>query len=193
MTWLSENGMWEAFGTRTLMHAAYGGSDFGECRATIDRIGEGLDREAWAREWSATAATLRDQADASATAGHEVSAREAYVRAATYFRTAYAPFFGPERGERLTSSSAAEVEALQRAVALWDPVAEWLEIPFEGASLPGIFVRGRGAPAGEPRPTVIYTDGYDGTIGEMFVAHAPAAYERGYNVLLYDGRARAAR
>lgn len=187
MPWLSDNGMWEAFGTRTLMHATYGGADFGECRVTVDRIGEALDRDAWAREWSATAATLRDQADASATAGHDVSAREAYLRAATYFRTSYAPFFGPAPNERLTAGSANEIEALRRAVALWDPVAEWLEIPFEGASLPGIFVRARGAEAGEPRPTVIYTDGYDSTIGEMFIAHAPAAYERGYNVLLFDG------
>ncbi|MDO8186057.1 alpha/beta fold hydrolase [Conexibacter sp. JD483] len=187
MAWLSENEMWEAFGARTLMHAAYGGSDFGECRATIDRIGDALDRDAWAREWSATATALRDQADASAAAGHEVSAREAYLRAATYFRTAYAPFFTPARDEWLTGNSAAEVAALQRAVALWDPLAEWLEIPFEGASLPGIFVRARGALSGEPRPTVVYTDGYDGTIGEMFVAHASAAYERGCNVLLYDG------
>jgi alpha-beta hydrolase superfamily lysophospholipase len=187
MPWLSENTMWEAFGARTLMHSAYGGSDFGECRATLDRIGEALDRGSWAREWNATATTLRDQADAAATAGHEVSAREAYLRAATYFRTAYAPFFAPARDERLTVNSAAEHEALQRAVSLWEPAAEWLEIPFEGAMLPGVFIRARGAEAGEPRPTVVYTDGYDGTLAEMFVAHAPAAYERGYNVLLYDG------
>ncbi|HST38004.1 MAG TPA: alpha/beta fold hydrolase [Conexibacter sp.] len=187
MAWLSENGMWEAFGARTLMHSVYGGSDFGEVRVTLDRIGEALDRDAWAREWSATATTVRDHADASATAGHDVSAREGYVRAAAYFRTAYAPFFTPARDERLTASSAAEHEALQRAVALWDPVAEWLEIPFEGASLPGIFIRARGAEAGEPRPTVLYTNGYDSTLSEMFVAHAPAAYERGYNVLLFDG------
>lgn len=187
MPWLSNNDMWEAFGARTLMHSAYGGSDFGECRATVDRIGEALDRDAWAREWSATATALREEADAAASAGHAVSAREAYLRAATYFRTAYAPLFAPARDERLAANSAAEHGALRRAVELWEPAAEWLEIPFEGASLAGIFVRARGAEAGEPRPTVVYTDGYDGTIGEMFVAHAPAAYERGYNVLLYDG------
>lgn len=187
MAWLSENGMWEAFGARTLMHSAYGGSDFGEVRTTVDRVGEALDRDAWAREWSATATAVLDQADASATAGHAVSAREGYVRAATYFRTAYAPFFTPARDERLTANSAAEHAALRRAVELWDPVARWQEIPYEGAALPGIFIRARGAEEGEPRPTVIYTDGYDGTIGEMFVAHGSAAWERGYNVLLYDG------
>ncbi len=187
MPWLSENTMWEAFGARTLMHSTYGGADFGECRATIDRVGEAHDTDAWAREWSATASGLRDAAEASAAAGHAASAREAYLRAATYFRTAYAPFFSSARDERLGANSAAELDALRRAVELWDPAAEWLEIPFEGASLPGIFVRARGAEAGEPRPTVIYTDGYDGTIGETFIAHAPAAYERGYNILLYNG------
>ncbi|MGH2940858.1 MAG: hypothetical protein ACRDPE_22375 [Solirubrobacterales bacterium] len=79
MPWLSDNTMWEAFGARTLMHSTYGGADFGECRATIDRIGEAPDRDAWAREWSATAAGLRDAADASAAGGNPASAREAYL------------------------------------------------------------------------------------------------------------------
>ena len=41
MAWLSANPMWHAFGTRALMHASYGGADFGERRATIDRLSEG--------------------------------------------------------------------------------------------------------------------------------------------------------
>lgn len=62
MPWLSENGMGEAFGARTLMHSVYGGADFGECRTTIDRIGEAQDRDAWAREWSATRPSSRPTA-----------------------------------------------------------------------------------------------------------------------------------
>lgn len=98
-----------------------------------------------------------------------------------------APFFTPDRDERLTANSSAEHEALRRAVELWDPVAEWLQTPYEGTTLAGVFIRARGAEAGEQRPTVLYTDGYDATLAEMFVAHGPAAYERGYNVLLFDG------
>ena len=187
MAWLSANPMWEAFGTRALMHASYGGADFGECRATIDRIGEALCVDVWHREWSALADRLGEEGDASAAEGHVVSAREAYVRAATYHRTAYTPLLTPARDERLAASSAAEHVALRRAIALWEPGAEWLEIGFDRVTLPGVFVRARGAEDGEPRPTIVYTSGYDSTVAEMFVAHVPAAVDRGYHVLLYDG------
>jgi hypothetical protein len=179
--------MWEAFGARALFTASYGGADFGECRQTVDRIGDGMDHDAWHREWTALAMRLGDEGDASATAGHDVSAREAHARAATYHRTAYQPLLTPSRDERLAASSAAEHEALRRAVALWEPAAEWLEIPFERGTLPGVFIRARGAEDGELRPTVLYTDRYSGTVAEMFVSHAPAAVDRGYHVLLYDG------
>jgi pimeloyl-ACP methyl ester carboxylesterase len=79
------------------------------------------------------------------------------------------------------------MDALAHAVALADPPAEMVEIPFEGATLPGVFARARGAAAGERRPTIVYTNGYDSTIAEMWVAHVPAAVERGYHMLLYDG------
>jgi hypothetical protein len=92
MAWLSANRMWEAFGTWALMHASYGGADFGECRARIDRIGEAPCVDVWQREWSALADRLGEEGDASAAEGHVVSAREAYVRAATYHRTAHTPF-----------------------------------------------------------------------------------------------------
>jgi hypothetical protein len=46
MAWLSANPTWEAFGSRALMHATYAGADFGDCHATIDRIGEAPDRSA---------------------------------------------------------------------------------------------------------------------------------------------------
>src|SRR5688500_1088208 len=52
--------MWEAFGTRTLMYATYGGADFGECHVTIDRIGEPLDREPWANVASGGAKLLSE-------------------------------------------------------------------------------------------------------------------------------------
>ncbi len=183
---LSDNPMWEAFGTRALYHAAYGGSDFGECSLAVARTGDG-GPDAWHREWTAIADALVAGADAGADAGRTVSAREAYTRAATYYRTGAYPLFGSPIDERLRAANAAEMAALAKAVALADPPAEMVEIPFEGRSLPGVFARARGAATGERRPTVIYTNGYDSTIAEMWVAHVPAAVERGYHVLLYDG------
>ena len=41
--------------------------------------------------------------------------------------------------------------------------------------------------SGNARPTIIYTNGYDSNIQEMYFAHADAALKRVYNCLLFDG------
>ena len=38
---LSDNPMWEAFGSRALVVPIEGGSDFGECLTTVQRVGDG--------------------------------------------------------------------------------------------------------------------------------------------------------
>ena len=41
--------------------------------------------------------------------------------------------------------------------------------------------------AGVKRPTIIFTNGYDGTITDMYFASAVAASRGGYHSLLFDG------
>ena len=185
MPWLSDNPMWEAFGTRALMLATYGGADFGECARTVERVGDG-DADMWHTEWTALAGELVSLADASAGAGHPVGAREAYLRAATYFRTANMPLYGAPTDDRLRTTFDRESAAFAAAAPLWDTPVELVEIPFEaGATLPGVLVACDDS--GRPRPTIVHVDGYDSNVHEMFVAHAIAAVRRGYNILLFDG------
>src|SRR6185312_13130429 len=101
---LSQNPLWESFSTRTLFLASYGGADFGECQATMARITDDGDATAWHREWTATADGLAQAARASAQAGHDVSAREGFLRAATYYRTSYQPLYGTPVDPRLVDS-----------------------------------------------------------------------------------------
>jgi pimeloyl-ACP methyl ester carboxylesterase len=181
---LSNNPMWESFGLRALPYALYGGADIGECVTTMDRIGDGS-AEDWYREWTATADRLAAAARTSEERGHTVSAREAYFRAATYYHVSYFPLYGFPVDPRLRQAFEAEVSCFERAASLSEPVIEPVEIPFEGASLPGYFL-----PAdetGEPKPTIVHVNGYDSNIQEMYFAHGPAAVRRGYNCLLFDG------
>jgi len=183
--WLTDNPFYETFASRTLFTSTYGGADFGECAQAIARVGDG-DFDAWHREWTATADALVAAAEQSATAGRRVSAREAYLRASSYYRTAYWPLYGAPVDPRLADNSAKELAALAAAAPLFDTPVEPVEIPFEdGRTLPGVWL----APAddGAPRPTIVHTNGYDSTVCEMFVSHGAAAVQRGYNVLLYDG------
>jgi hypothetical protein len=147
MPFLSENPMWEAFGTRALFQATYGGADFGECQQAIERVGDG-GVDDWHREWTASADRLVEGADESAAAGHRVSARDAYLRASTYYRAAYELLFGAPVDERLRAGFDSESEAVAKAAPLYGVPVELVEIPFEDeVTLSGVFVQ-----AGEAAP-----------------------------------------
>jgi len=154
LPWLSENPLWESFASRALFSATYGGADFGECARAIDRIADG-GVDAWHREWATQARALVDASDASAAAGHPVSAREAYLRATTYYRTAYLPLFGEPTDERLRETFARECEAFATAAPLWDTPVELVEIPFEDhETLHGVLVCRDDT--GQARPTIVH-------------------------------------
>lgn len=185
MPLLSNNPMWEGFGQRLIGYTSYGGADLGEVISTIRRVGDAGTPDDWYREWRAIADRVAAIGDESAAAGHTVSAREAYLRASNYYHGAYMPLFGSPVDPRLTESFELETSTFQRGAELLDTPFEVIEIPFEDTTLPGYFLSVDDT--GTPRPTVIHTNGYDGTIQEMYYAHAPAAIRRGYNVLLFDG------
>jgi hypothetical protein len=181
---LSTEPMWEAFGLRALPYALYGGADIGECVTTVDRVGDG-DADDWHREWMATADRLAAAARESEKRGHAISAREAYLRASTYYHVSYFPLYGYPVDPRLVKAFEAEVACFQNAAGLSTPAIECVEIPFEGKSLPGYFLHPDGS--GSPKPTILHVNGYDSNIQEMYFAHGPAAVRRGYNCLLFDG------
>jgi dienelactone hydrolase len=181
---LSENLMWEAFGNRALVLATERGADFGECVSTVQRVGAG-GVDDWYREWVATADRIAALGDASAAAGHRVSAWEAYSRACNYYRSAYFPLYGAPTDPRLVEAFDKETAVFLKGAPLSGIPIEAVEIPFEEITLPGYFVTVDDS--GVPRPTIVHTNGYDSTIQEMYFALAPAAIRRGYNVLLFDG------
>jgi pimeloyl-ACP methyl ester carboxylesterase len=182
---LSSNPLYEVFGERGLFYANYGGADFGEVTTTAGRIGDSVSADDWHREWVATADRVAGIGDKSAAAGHAVSAREAYLRSSTYYRTSYFPLYGKPVDPRLVEAFERETDSFRKGAPLFSPPIEALEIPFEDGSLPTYFVKVDDS--GKPRPTILQTNGYDSTINEMYFSHAPAAIRRGYNYLCFDG------
>ena len=180
---LFEDAEFELWGNRALVQAPFGGAEFGECLATAAAIEEG-DRNSWKREWTRTGERVLAWAKTSSDAGHSVSASDAYLRASNYFRTATPFLYGAPVSDELRDLSARSNAAFARGLELGAHAAEQLEIPFEDNALPGWLVR---ADAGETRPLLICTNGYDSLTGEMWFAHGLAAVRRGYHVLLFDG------
>ncbi len=117
--------------------------------------------------------------------GHTVSARERYLRAATYFDQALFFVLG-------TSTPGAEKDvyntmnaAWTSAAALFEPAFEKVAIPYENTTLPGWFLRAPGAKG--RRPTIIINNGSDAQNVDTYVYGGAAAIERGWNALIYEG------
>jgi dienelactone hydrolase len=169
---------------RAIGAAPYGGSDVGECLSAARGV-RGTELDSWYREWSLLAERVAGLAERASDDGHTETARLAYLRASTYFRTAGVMLMGAPLDQRLVEAYARQTDVFRRAAALMVPSAEILEIPFEDTTLPGYFFRPDDA--GRPRATVVLTGGYDGTAEELYFANGAAALARGYNVLAFDG------
>lgn len=169
----------------TLGAATYGAAEVGEVLATIDRI-KGGDYGSWVREWEATAERVHGIAAGCEAAGRSVSARDAYLRASTYYWNAAFYVMGTDEEERLPKLWRTHRDCFERAAALFDPPFERVAIPYEGTTLEGWFFPARQDGQGGPRPLVILNNGSDGTVTEMWLQAAPAT-DRGYHCLTFDG------
>jgi len=165
--------------------ANYSGADIGEVVATAQAIPDG-DEASWHREWKATAERVEELGRKSLADGHRVSAREALLRASNYYRTA--EFYrrdDPARDPEVTLLSARSRDAFVTAMSLFEFGFEQVSVPYERTTLPGYLYRVDDS--GQPRPTIVYNNGYDSTLEESYFAIAAAALSRGYNVLAFDG------
>ena len=178
------DGLLDAQTLRAAGTAPYGGADVGECRAAAAAV-RGTDLASWHAAWTSTAGTVLALAQAEQAAGRLESARLAFFRASSYFRTAGVMLLGAPLDPRLADSYARQASAFRSGAALLTPPPEILQIPYEGTTLPGYFFRAGPDPA--PRATVILTGGYDGTAEELYFANGAAALARGYHVLAFDG------
>ena len=160
------------------------GADAGECLATAERIKNG-DSESWFGEWTGVAERLAAQAEESERGGHRVSARAAYLRAATYYDTATFFVDRTKDPERFLPTWKLHRRCWDCFCALSDPPIEPVRIPYEGTELPGyVFRSGRD---GERRPLLILNNGSDGPVSAMWLQGAAGALPRGYDCLAFDG------
>jgi hypothetical protein len=113
-TWFFKNDDFEFMTQIALGAAAYRAAEAGEVLATAAQVKDG-DYASWVRVWEATAERVRDMAQSSEAAGHRVSAREAYLRASTYFFNAAFFVLGTGGGERLPQLWRTHRDCVERA------------------------------------------------------------------------------
>jgi len=158
----------------------YGGAAYGECLYAASQVREN-DPATWVRAWTGTAARADAVGRSAEAAGHRVSARDAYLRAATYYAVALVCV--RPREPRFAGLYRSFRAAFRRSAALHEPAFEPVAIPYDGGTLTGYFRPA--AVAGVRRPAVVLLG--DRFAEEMYVwGGAPAAAARGYHVLMAD-------
>lgn len=161
------------------------GADMSELMLTFAEIPEG-DEEAWMNAWKKTADRVYNRASESLESGDKVSAREGFLRASSYYRSA--EFYrrkDPKNDPHVLELFGASREAFVHAGQLLDGPFEEITIPYGDSHMPGYLLLADNS--GKPRPTLIYSNGFDSTTEEGYFVIGAAALRRGFNVILYDG------
>jgi dienelactone hydrolase len=166
--------------------APYGVVSLGE----IDRVCEKLraresepDRgKAWKEEWTAMGALIEKRGDEALAKGHKSTAGDYYLRAGIYHYNAER--FIPPSPEK-TEQGARAYKVWHQGIRLRYPKVEFIEVPYEGTTLPALFMPAQDASG--PRPTVVVVNGMDNA-KEMSIFFCGLEFSRrGFNTLCLDG------
>ena len=138
---------------------------------------------AWGKAWAGLGHKVEMLGDADRVRGKGRSAGRKYRRATSYYLAA-------ERN--MHSGDPARLDIYKKALALFrgsvellGETPEFIEIPYEGASLPALFVKARGVDG--PAPCVVHFDGFD-VMKELIYMRGIAneLRERRVSVLIVD-------
>ena len=166
---------------RTLQYIYENAAEVGECLRVARRINE-KNRESWIEEWANLALKKEIKAIESLTKGHRISARELFLCASNYYRTA--EYATPPSHPRFHELWEKSVECFHKACPLFSPPIQIVEISFNNFKLPGYFW----SPdtTNTHRPTLIAAGGNDTSLEEVFFLCGPATVRRGYNFFTFE-------
>jgi dipeptidyl aminopeptidase/acylaminoacyl peptidase len=185
-TYFPEDYRWSSAICNIVGGSVMGGSDIGE----VDRAGRRLrkrlgDDAAWFEEWVRLGDEVREVAGKAEKAGHGLSAAAAYLRACCYYQMGER--FRTPKDEAALTAYRTSVDCFHEFAALVDrPRIEIVEVPYEGKSLPGYWVRAENTDAKRP-PAMVFFDGLDITKELQYLRGVPELVRRGISCLVMDG------
>jgi dienelactone hydrolase len=116
--------------------------------------------------------------------GDKSTGREHYFCAAMYWATAMWTI--DEVNDQIKLQNDRKRENYNKYIAVADHKIEWVELPYRGKSLPGIFHLPPNYQAGSKVPVIVAISGMDG-FKERSVGLNDAWMERGYAVFAFEG------
>jgi len=153
-----------------------------ECQGTAIRIKE-PDTGSWYNEWMDTADNVSVLAEQYALSGQPIIARQTFLRAANYYRTAYTFLLQQPIVEPLIRAYDAQTGAFKKAAALMEIPPLFFSAPYHDIQLPACLYPSYN----KEHPLLIITGGYDSTIEELYTSHVKAVQEAGYHCLCFEG------
>lgn len=177
-----EHMMQDALMKHLLGLSRYGMTDLGEVMETLGQMKSPSEKD-WATAWGDTAKKVQARANKAGDNNKMASAATAYLRAATYWRSALMFFSEPEDSCIVEYTKNSSV-CYERYLELSDYPGEYVKIPYEKTYLPGHFYRS--PVADEKAPLLIITPGRD-TWAEDTVWIYDSALKRGIHCLVYEG------
>jgi dienelactone hydrolase len=163
---------------------ASGIGDVGLVLATLDRITDG-DRQSWFDAWTATAADLAARGQEAAKNGHQRTARWALLAAAEYYAKSLVVVDGLADQSVLLPTFREGRKCWQGVVDASEGCFVRADVPYEGTTLPGYLLRPDDS--GAARPTLVVTNGSDGSLPGLLGYGAAEALQRGWNAFVFDG------
>jgi hypothetical protein len=173
------------FAARTALgHAGMGTSDVGPILEVLSRIADG-DAAGWYAAWHEEADRLRAAADDARAAGHEATASALYLSASEFYDQALAFVDGMPDTSVLLPTFRAHRAAWDDFVATSGGRHLPVPVPYEGDSMPGYLFRPDAS--GTARPTLVVTNGSDGSLSGLWATAIRPALDRGWNAYVFDG------
>jgi len=152
----------------------------------MDRVCERLklrqhEPHAWFEEWSAMGTVVEKKAAVAEKAGRKHTAGDYYLRAGNYLYNAER-FLRPGEDKQVAGKRA--FRCYHAGIRLRHPNIEFVEVPYQGTTLPALFMR---AAVAGPAPTVVIVNGMD-NCKEMSIFFAGLEFaRRGMHTLAMDG------
>jgi hypothetical protein len=166
--------------------AGYGCAEFGELVTAVDRVNTvGASYQSYYETFLALAQRTSTTAGHELAAGHQASARSAYLRASTYYDMCLYFILGTTAAAQEASVYAAVQRCWQQASQLFDPPFEQVRIPYGDSWLPGYLLKPDDRPV--RRPTIILNNGEDAQNITLYSYGGADAIERGWNALIFEG------
>ena len=185
-TWIDHfpgNFMWSNATLVTKGMAPYGAVALGEVDEVCERLRKRQgEPHAWWEEWGALAARLEKAADAAEAEGHRMTAGNYYLRAGMYYFTAERFIVpGPEKREMGRKAIDCQTKGILRRY----PNVERVEVPYEGRTLPALFMKAPGTTG--RAPTMVAFDGLDNCKEMSVLFNGLEFAARGWHTLAIDG------